>query len=70
MLFGIKRGGVVFEELNQGAWLRALIEDFGLAFVDFPASAHGALSRVVASKKTHWFLKPLTDIKQLLEQAA
>ena len=37
---GVEGGGVVLEILDQGARLRPLIEDFGLAFVDHPAAFH------------------------------
>ena len=42
MLLGIEGGRVVLEVLDQRARLRALIEDFGLAFVDAAAAVHGS----------------------------
>ena len=40
MLLGIEGGGVVLEMLDQGAGLRALVEDLRLAFIDAATAAH------------------------------
>src|SRR5262249_9967562 len=40
VLFRIEGGGVVLEVLDQGAGLRALVEDLRLAFIDTAATAH------------------------------
>ena len=41
MLLGVEGGRVVLEMLNQGTRLRALVQHFGLAFVNAAAAVHG-----------------------------
>ena len=43
LLLRVERGRVVFEVLNDGAGLRSLEQDLGLAFVDLLATRHGLL---------------------------
>ena len=38
LLLGVERGRVVLEILDQGAGLRPLVEDLGLAFIDESAA--------------------------------
>src|ERR1043166_6475306 len=40
VLLRVEGGGVVFEVLNQGSGLRALVKDLRLAFIDAAATAH------------------------------
>ena len=40
MLLGVEGGGVILEVLDEGARLGALIEDFGLAFVNATTAVH------------------------------
>ena len=44
MLLGVERGCIIFEKLHQSAGFRAFIKNFGLAFVNFTASAHRIIS--------------------------
>ena len=37
----VKRGGIVFELLDQRSGLWTFIQDLGLAFVNFAAAGHG-----------------------------
>src|SRR4051794_3783855 len=39
-LLRVERSRVVFEVLDEGAWLRTLVEDLGLALVDLAAASH------------------------------
>ena len=41
VLLVVEGGGVVLEMLDERAGLGALIEDLGLAFVNFPPAVHG-----------------------------
>ena len=41
VLLGVEGGGVVLEMLDEGARLRALVQDLGLAFVNATAAVHG-----------------------------
>ena len=41
VLFGVKSGCVILEVLDERTGLRALVEDFGLAFVNAPSAIHG-----------------------------
>ena len=41
VLLVVEGGGVVLEMLDERTWLGALIEDLGLAFVNFPPAVHG-----------------------------
>jgi hypothetical protein len=47
VLLAVERGGVIFKVLDEGAGLRALIEDLGFAFIDATALVHLCLSLVV-----------------------
>ena len=47
VLLLVERGGVVLEELDQGAGLRPLEQNLALAFVDAPTAIHGHVPRFV-----------------------
>ena len=46
---GIECRGIIFEILNQGAWLWTLIEDLCLAFINQLATCHVTLRALLAS---------------------
>jgi hypothetical protein len=61
VLLGVESGGVVLEVLNQRSRLRALIEDFRLAFVDSATAAHWGVPWFLKVHRRPWLL--LSDLK-------
>jgi hypothetical protein len=58
MLLGVEGGGVILEVLDEGARLGALIEDFGLAFVNATTAVHGDQPWL---ENVHLSLAPFAD---------